>query len=406
MADDVALALAVAGELRKSAHKLDPKSARALEADLRRIERKLQSNGDPYARVMDVMQLQQQLQQSAGQAPDDGTQRPQAQQAPPPQPLPDSPAPQQAAPSQPATPPPAQTAQLGDRMATALEAVDFTGFVSKLITGTFRAIVDASAAQMKEYANLVSSIATTLEDFTGENVSLNQARDHLAQQYPQDLLLKLPAPGTQEQPRVTVRPERQGESPDWLKKYNLAGEELTDELVEGPLLEAARKKVGEGRMSSLATMVLMGINRIVVNDGEVRAKVQFHAAAVDVMRADYQAQQGGLLNRDAGEAGSMTQMMVSTLKANAQADSALKADLMGEVRVSFRTEVFPLERFADSAAIQLISRHAKWRSDNAAQAGAGPAGNAAAGNAPAANAPAPAVANAPAAAPAAPAGGK
>jgi hypothetical protein len=399
MADDVALALAVAGELRKNAKKLDPKSARALEEDLRRIERKLQPNGDPYARVMDVMQLQQQLQQSAGQAPDDGTQPQQAQQAPPPpppQPLPDSPAPQQAAPAQPATPPPAQTAQLGDRMATALEAVDFTGFVSKLITGTFRAIVDASAAQMKEYANLVSSIATTLEDFTGENVSLNQARDHLAQQYPQDLLLNLPAPGTQQQPRVTVRPERQGESPDWLKKYNLAGEELSDELVEGPLLEAARKKVGEGRMSSLATMVLMGINRIVVNDGEVRAKLQFHAAAVDVQRADYQSQQGGLLNRDAGDAGSMTQMMVSTLKANAQADSALKADLMGEVRVSFRTEVFPLERFADSAAIQLISRHAKFRTDNAAQPAAAPA---------AAPAPAPA-ASAPAAAPAAPAGGK
>ncbi len=403
MADDVALALAVAGELRKNAHKLDPKSARTLEADLRRIERKLQSNGDPYARVMDVMQLQQQLQQSAGQPADDGTQPQQAQQAQQQQPLPDSPAPQQAAPAQPASPPPAQTAQLGGRMATALEAVDFTGFVSKLITGTFRAIVDASAAQMKEYANLVSSIATTLEDFTGENVSLNQARDHLAQQYPQDLLLKLPAPGTQEQPRVTVRPDRQGESPDWLKKYNLAGEELTDELVEGPLLEAARKKVGEGRMSSLATMVLMGINRIVINDGEVRAKVQFHAAAIDVMRADYQAQQGGILNRDAGDSGSMTQMMVSTLKANAQSDSAIKADLMGEVRVSFRTEVFPLERFADSAAIQLISRHAKWRNENAAQPAAAP------GAAPAAvpaAAPAVPVANAPAAAPAAPAGGK
>ena len=116
-------------------------------------------------------------------------------------------------------------------------------------------------------------------------------------------------------------------------------------------------------MSSLATMVLMGMNRIVVNDGEVRAKVQFHAAAVDVQHADYQSQQGAMVTRDAGDQGSMTQMMVSTLKANAQADAAIKADLMGEVRVSFKSEVFPLERFADSAAIQLISRHAKWRTD-------------------------------------------
>jgi hypothetical protein len=381
MADDVALALAVTSELRKNAHKLDPASARTLEKDLRAIERKLQSQGDPYARVMDVLDLQGKLQQSA--APDDGTHPADAQQqqaAPPPEPAP-APAPAPAAP-----PPAAQTAQIGDRMATALEAVDFTGFVSKLVTGTFRAIVDASTAQMKEYANLVSSLATTLEEFTGENVSLNQARDHLAQQFPQDLVLKLPPAGSTEQPLLQVRPERQGESPDWLAKYNLKGEELSDELVEGPLLEAARKKVGEGRMSSLATMVLMGMNRIVVNDGEVRAKVQFHAAAIDVQRADYQAQQGAMVTRDAGDQGSMTQMMVSTLKANAQADAAIKADLMGEVRVSFKSEVFPLERFADSAAIQLISRHAKWRTDQkddkgektaeAAPAPAAPAGGA------------------------------
>jgi hypothetical protein len=349
MADDVALALAVAQQIRDNAHKLGPTAARALDLDLRRIENTLQ-RGDPYAQVQDVLDLQNRLRQSAGNP--DGAQKP----APAAQP--------QAAPPAPAAPPPvAQTAQIGERTATTLEAVDFTGFVSSLITGTFRAIVDASAAQMREYAKLVSSIAQTLEEFTGENVSLNQARDHLAQEFPQDLLLKLPPAGSQEQPRLLPRPERVGESPKWLAKYGLEKEELTEELVEGTLLEAARKKVGEGRLSSLATMVLMGMNRIVVNEGDVRAKVQFHAAAVDVQRADYQSQSAGVVSRDAGTAGNTSQMMVSTLKANAQADSAIKVDLMGEVRVSFKTEVFPLERFADSAAIQLISRHAKWRTD-------------------------------------------
>jgi len=35
----------------------------------------------------------------------------------------------------------------------------------------------------------------------------------------------------------------------------------------------------------------------------------------------------------------------------------------GEVRITFRTETFPLERFADSAAIQLLNRHARWTGD-------------------------------------------
>ena len=75
---------------------------------------------------------------------------------------------------------------------------------------------------------------------------------------------------------IEPRPERVGESPPWLKKYGLEGEELSQELVEGPLLEAARKKVAEGRLSSLASMVLMGVNRIVVNDGIIRDCVHAH----------------------------------------------------------------------------------------------------------------------------------
>jgi len=230
---------------------------------------------------------------------------------------------------------------------------------------------------MRSYADLVSSIAQTLEDFTGDNVSANQARDHLAQLYPRDLELKLPPPGSSEQPRLVPRPDRSDESPTWLKKYGLEGEELTEELVEGPLLEAARKKVGEGRISSLASMVLMGVNRIVVNEGDIRAKVQFHAAAIDVQRAEVVSQQTGIAGRDAGSSGQVAQMLVSTMQANAQADAALKTDLMGEVRVSFRSEVFPLERFADSAAIQLINRHAKWRNEAPAAAPAAAAPEAA-----------------------------
>ncbi len=51
--------------------------------------------------------------------------------------------------------------------------------------------------------------------------------------------------------------------------------------------------------------------------------------------------------------------MVSTVDVNAQADVSVKADLVGEVSVRFRTESFDLERFADAQAIALINRHAQ-----------------------------------------------
>jgi hypothetical protein len=116
----------------------------------------------------------------------------------------------------------------------------------------------------------------------------------------------------------------------------------------------------------------MGINRVVVNDGDIRARLQFHAAGRDVTRADVEQQQLGIAGAQVGGA-PVTSMMVSTLKANAQSDASIKADLMGEVRISFRSETFPLERFADSAAIQLINRHARWQKEPAAPAAPPPA---------------------------------
>jgi hypothetical protein len=345
--DNVALALQVVRDLRASAglRQLDPTTQQGMHRDLDRLESVLGT--DRYAQALDVLDLQNRLRQSAGS----GNQQTQSGKQPPAPP-----------PPPPAPPPPPQTAQIGQRAQDALEAVNFPGFVAALLTGTFQAIVDASAQQVREYAKLVASISTTLEDFTQENVSPNQARDHLAQLYPQDLMLILPRAGEQTQPRLAPRPERIGESPAWLEKYKLKGQELTPDLVEGPLIEAARQHVGEGRMQTLATMVLMGINRVVVNEGDVKAKLQFHAQARDLVKADIEQSAGGIASRGA-DADQTTQMMVSTLKANAQADASIKADLMGEVRISFRSETFPLERFADTAAIQLINRHARWRTE-------------------------------------------
>jgi hypothetical protein len=51
--------------------------------------------------------------------------------------------------------------------------------------------------------------------------------------------------------------------------------------------------------------------------------------------------------------------MVNTMSVNAQNAINMRADLTGQVTVRFASETFPLERFADSAAIQLINNNAK-----------------------------------------------
>ncbi|MFO0608849.1 MAG: hypothetical protein U0324_37125 [Polyangiales bacterium] len=97
-----------------------------------------------------------------------------------------------------------------------VNSVDFPTFVAGLVQGVFQAVVDASVEQMQAYAALVGDVARSLEEFAG------------------------------------------GE-PD-----------AADE---------ARRALAKERRQQLATMVLMGINRIVVTNGEVRAKVEFHIRA-------------------------------------------------------------------------------------------------------------------------------
>jgi hypothetical protein len=353
MTDRVSSAIEITRGLRsaRALAELPPTSRAAFTRDLDRLEAALA--GDAYAQVLDVLDLENRLRGSSGGSAGN-TAKP-------------------AAPAPPPAPPPAkQTAEIGQRAASALEAIDFPGFVASLLTGTFQAIVDSSAQQIRSYAELVASLTQSLDDFSAEKVSDGQAREFLADRHPRELVLVMPAAGKAEPPRLLPRAGAEGTAPDWLGKYGFAGQELTAELTDGALVTAGRRQVGEDRLQTLATMVLMGINRVVVSDGNVRAKLQFHAAAIDRQRVDVTQQGVGIAGRTVGT-DQRAQMMVSTTKVNAQADAAIKADLLGEVRIAFRTETFPLERFADSAAIQLINRHARWQGPPATGAPASPA---------------------------------
>src|SRR5262249_22070216 len=56
---------------------------------------------------------------------------------------------------------------------------------------------------------------------------------------------------------------------------------LDDDTAEGQLVPAARTQLASSRQQLLATMVLMGINRIVVTDGKIQAKVMYDFQARD-----------------------------------------------------------------------------------------------------------------------------
>lgn len=269
-------------------------------------------------------------------------------------------------PSQPAKKKESATDALGRRVGNLSDELDFPKFVASLIHGTFDAMVDSSIRQMQAYADLVAAVAKPLDQFTQENVSLNQARDYLVEHHPRDVMLVDSGESLTLAP--VARPSADGsnevQSPKWLADYGLAGEELTAETLEEKVLPMARENAAKTRLQTLATMVLMGINRIVVKDGTIGARLRFRAAASD--RAAVQYATGGDPNGGVEQWGNRSSASdplpttkVSTVGVNVQSDSELKAELFGEVKINFASETVPLDRFVDDAKRALLERHSR-----------------------------------------------
>lgn len=281
------------------------------------------------------------------------------------------------------------TDALGRRAGALSDEIDFPAFVASLVHGTFDAIVDSSIRQMESFADLVSAVSKPLEEFTQDNVTPGQARAWLVEQFPQDVTL------VEEAGRYTLAPlvapgEEEARSPGWLADFGQEGNELSDELLEETLLPQARERVARQRLSTLSTMVLLGMQRVVVKDGSVGARLRFRAAAADRAAVQYATSNdpgtGGSTWAARGQAAAVTK--VSTVGINAQSDSELKAELFGDVKINFASETLPLERFVDEARRTLLERHSRQA-----------VGPRAAGPAPVAVPPAPAVAPGPSVAP-------
>ncbi len=316
----------------------------------------------------------------------------------------------------------AQGAREGAAVAGALlQAVNFPDFCAGLINGVFHSIVQSSIEQMEAYAKLVADVSKSLNQFRDDNTTQNQGRDHLVEQFPDIFQISLDSgdsfgdfgnfggDGSQSaqapQPRVTVR-----EGVNELAAITQINqslpldrplERLDDELVEALLVPAARTQLATSRQQLLATMVMLGINRIVVTDGKLTAKVMYDFQARDNMQFNRTAQQfdysdqtvntesvtGGSIQRSGpqrnivrmpngtiaetrrdasfyttGDYKSVSQpliQMTSVTRSSADASLTTKASLAGTMEVNFKSDYLPLEKLANPESIAAIQMNAQ-----------------------------------------------
>jgi len=276
-------------------------------------------------------------------------------------------------------------------------SVDFPAFVGGLIQNVFQAIVDASIQQMNAYGELLKSVAQTVDQFAADNISMDSARGWLADRFPGDVVVNSGDDGA----RLAIGNEDRADAVlgSMNQEMQLAKpiSDLSDEEQETRLVQAARLQMARSRQQLLSSMVMLGINRIVVTDGAINAKVVF-----DFRASDQASRQAGASLRDsqssynrntsaavvgfgwgaAGSANTNVQRHMTTVQSSVNEDSEskqeMKAKLTGEVRVNFKSDYFPMEKLASPGMIASIQGNAMPFDPNTpANARAGAAGAAA-----------------------------
>jgi hypothetical protein len=256
-------------------------------------------------------------------------------------------------------------------------SVDFPSFVGGLIQNVFQAIVTASIQQMNAYAEMLKSVAQTVDQFARDNISTNNARDWLIDKYPDALDLDESGVGEEGgSPRLNVKAEEpEAVLGDINQELQIAEPitDLSDPEQEGRLVQAARMQMARSRQQLLASMVLLGINRIVVTDGSINAKVVFDLKASDQAKREARASlydSSSSYNRNASVAGANfgwaaaassnvneqrhITAVSSSVDETSESKAEIKSKLTGEVRVNFKSDYFPMDKLATPSMIAAI----------------------------------------------------
>ena len=261
---------------------------------------------------------------------------------------------------------PSATSQLAGQAEALVDAIDFPGFCADLIKGVFTAIVKTSIQQMEAYATMVANVAKSVDQYMQDNVSNEQAMDQLVNGHPE----LFEADFTGDQGAVKQRDDANSDQMGgFLQSLGLPFDLDTSdpEVVKNDVVPAQRMTMAMDRQKLLATMVLMGINRIVVTDGRIQASVVFDMSAKDIQQRNYERatsfsqnymqkykkkkQNGWWIFSNESESDESLLKVRSSVDTS-QSDQSesqiqLKTKLTGNVDLRFKSDYFPLEKMLD-----------------------------------------------------------
>jgi len=281
--------------------------------------------------------------------------------------------------------------RIGQITRDTLQAISFLRFVTDLLNGVFRAMNDSSQAQMQQYLQLLNAVSSTAAGFEQTQTNEMQVRAWLVDHFPDAFEMDLPEPPELGEPP----PEPEDVEPPRLRLKAGASmppeEALRAALGVAPgqslsagnpeaLVPLARRQQARQRQQMLATMVQMGMQRIIIDEGKINAAMRFHIDTRSAANQD-RGNQFSMQNRvragasfGVGPWGASADIenTVAFVTSNRQQNSEeinTSADLNSSVELHFHTDAIPLNRLAAQAQADRV-RNASLNPDHEVQANA------------------------------------
>jgi hypothetical protein len=248
------------------------------------------------------------------------------------------------------------------------DAIDFPGFVTSLITGVFQSVQTSNIQQLQAFSDLLEAVSGSLGDFAATQITDERARAWAAGRFPQ-----LAIEGEGEGAHLALKPNTEPPPAQDVARILEAkpGEvrSLDGDDVDGTLVPLVRRKLARDRQSMLSTMILMGMQRIVVDDGFIQASMDLRVDARSTAERTQAEQADARVETEAsgsfgmGMWGASAKLAASVgyVKSDEQftrEDIAVSAGLRSNVQVRFHTEPLDNRRMASDRTLDRLKDQA------------------------------------------------
>jgi len=244
--------------------------------------------------------------------------------------------------------------EAGTAIRSVKDSIDFPTYVGTLITGVFQAILSSTTLQLGSLGELLDNVSASAEDFEGTIGDPEVARWLVAK-----FEFLVPGPDG----KVVVRPgvDLAEKLPQLQAGLGVGEGELGDldpQDLEGSLFPLARRRIGRDKQQVLGTMIQMGLQRIVVDEGRIHASMDLRVDAQSgsqhdlAQRNDWRVSTAASGSFGVGpwSASASVSASVGQVKSDHQFTNeqlGVRAGLRSSVDLAFRTEQVPLDRLAD-----------------------------------------------------------